>query len=345
MVHPAMLYEKLDKGNVHCFLCAHQCRIAPSKYGVCGVRQNLHGDLYTYAYGRVVAGNIDPVEKKPLFHLLPGSKAFSVATVGCNFACGFCQNWRISQAREASQFDPGSQAMTPEEIVEHAKLSGCQSIAYTYTEPTIFFEYAFETAKLARQEGIYNIFVTNGFMTPEALTMIHPYLDAANVDLKSFSDTTYRTVCKGRLQPVLDTIRRLHDLNIWAEVTTLVVPGQNDSPEELEKIASFIATVGVEIPWHVSRFHPDYRYLNVGATPVEKLREAAAIGKKAGLRYVYRGNVDEEENTYCHVCDELLIRRCIYRVLENRLDKNRCPRCDTVLDGLILAGHPGYLAI
>jgi pyruvate formate lyase activating enzyme len=344
MVHPAMLYEKLAQGNVHCFLCAHQCRIAPSHYGVCGMRQNMNGELYTYAYGKVVARSVDPVEKKPLFHVLPGSRAFSVATVGCNFACDFCQNWQISQAREAERLGVSGEAMTPEEIVDHARLAGCQSIAYTYTEPTIFFEYAYAAARLAREAGLYNLFVTNGFMTKEALETIHPWLDAANVDLKSFDDATYRRLCHGRLAPVLDTIRRMHELNIWVEVTTLVIPGQNDSPAELKKIAAFIAGVGPEIPWHVSRFHPAYRYQAGGATPAATLRMACDIGRQAGLRYVYPGNLDEEENTYCHVCNELLLRRYLYEVLENRLHGNRCPRCDTVLDGLILAGHPSYLA-
>jgi pyruvate formate lyase activating enzyme len=344
MIKPAMLYEKTGENNVHCFLCSHHCRIAPSKYGVCGVRQNLNGELFTFAYGRTVAANVDPIEKKPLFHVLPGSRSYSMATVGCNFQCGFCQNWQISQAREASQFEIGVRNMDPEEIVRQAKVHGCKSISYTYTEPTIFFEYAYDTARIAEEAGLYNIFVTNGFMTAEALAAIQPYLDAANVDLKSFNDETYRTVCKGRLQPVLDTIRGMHDANIWVEVTTLVVPQQNDSPEELRQIASFVAGVGKEIPWHVSMFHPDYHVTDRGPTPIEKLKEAYMIGKAAGLRYVYMGNVDEEENTYCHVCNELLIRRFMYRILEDRLIHDcRCPRCHTILDGKLHLGHPSYI--
>lgn len=343
MIKEAMLYEKTGDQNVHCFLCAHQCRIAPSKYGFCSVRQNLHGELYTYAYGRIVARGVDPIEKKPLFHMLPGSRAFSIATIGCNFRCEFCQNWQISQAREATQFEIGSQNMEPVSIVRQAELNGCQSIAYTYTEPTIFFEYAFDTAKIAKGKNLYNIFVTNGYMTKEALAAIHPYLDAANVDLKSFNDTTYRRVCKGTLQPVLDTIGRMRDAGIWVEVTTLVVPDMNDSPQELRQIASFIAGVGKEIPWHVSVFHPDYHMIDRGHTPAAKLQEAYEIGKAEGLRYVYKGNVDEETNTYCHVCNELLISRFVYRILENRLNGNRCPRCNTVLDGILLAGHPAYV--
>ena len=348
IVKEALLYKKLPENKVSCFLCAHRCIISEGKFGICRARQNKGGELYTYAYGGVVAANIDPIEKKPLFHLLPGSKSFSVAASGCNFHCGFCQNWQISQKKEvawaigspttalwpADKLGEPSIPMFPEEIVKGALKYKCRSISYTYTEPTIFFEYAYESARLAKENGLLNIFVTNGYMTKEALEMIKPYLDAANVDLKFFTDEGYRRVCGGSLQPVLDTISLMRKLGIWVEVTTLIVPGENDSAEELKGIASFLAGVGKEIPWHISRFHPDYKMMDKDSTPLSKLKEAEAIGKSAGLRYVYIGNVLEEEKTCCHKCQKSLISRMGFEVIENNLKSGACPSCGAVLDGI-----------
>jgi pyruvate formate lyase activating enzyme len=230
--------------------------------------------LYTHAYGELVAQNIDPIEKKPLYHFFPGSRSFSIAAIGCNFQCGFCQNWQISQAKEADGLGLRPQEVTPEEVVKQAKRSASTSIAYTYTEPTIFFEYAFETGQLAKKEGLYNVFVTNGYMTEEMIQMIHPSLDAANIDLKSFSDDYYRKVCKGRLAPVLKSIELMKKLNIWIEVTTLVLPGQNDSEEELRKIAKFLAALDLSIPWHISRFYPQYKMEDAESTPIRALNRA-----------------------------------------------------------------------
>lgn len=334
MLKEAILYNKAENLRTDCFLCNHYCKIQEGKYGVCGVRQNIKGILYTDVYGEVIALHVDPIEKKPLFHFFPGSKAFSIATVGCNFRCGFCQNWQISQKKEADRLGLRPEKVSPEEIVEQAIKYNCKSISYTYTEPTIFFEYAYDIAKIAKERGLYNNFVTNGYMTKDALGVIRPYLDAANVDLKFFNDENYRKVCGAKLEPVLETIRFMRELKIWVEVTTLVVPGQNDSTKELKEIAAFLADTDKEIPWHISRFHPDYQMADLEATPLTKLKEAYRIGKDAGLRYVYIGNVLEEEKTFCYNCDTELISRLGFEVLRNNIKKSKCPKCGSVIDGV-----------
>lgn len=336
MLKEALLYKKLPDKKVSCFLCSHRCIISNGKFGICQVRQNKGGELYTYAYGKLAAVNIDPIEKKPIFHILPGSQSFSIAAVGCNFHCGFCQNWQISQKQEADKLDLSSLPMSIDEVVERALRYKCKSISYTYTEPTIFFEYALEIAMLAKEKGLYNIFVTNGYMTKEALEMLRPYLDGANVDLKFFNDESYRQTCGGRLEPVLESISLMRKMNIWVEVTTLVVPGKNDSTVELKGIASFLAGIGKEIPWHISRFHPDYKITDLEATPLATLKKASGIGKDAGLRYVYIGNVAEEEKTHCYNCSKALISRLGFEVIENKLKNGRCPDCNTPLDGIAL---------
>ncbi len=336
MIKEAMLYEKLSGGNVRCHLCGHKCKIAPTKRGICGVRENREGILYALTYGMVAAENVDPIEKKPLFHVYPGSKSFSVSTVGCNFSCTFCQNSDISQMpRETGEIS--GRKVTPDEIVESAVTTGSATIAYTYTEPTVFFEFAYDIGRIAHDRGIKNVFVTNGFMTVEAIDKISPYLDAANVDLKSFSDVFYRKTCGGRLTPVLNSIRKMKDLGIWVEVTTLVIPTLNDSDEELRRIAEFILSVGAEVPWHISRFYPTYKMVNLPPTPVETIHRAAEIGKESGLRYVYSGNVpgDVGENTYCHNCGNLLISRYGFYVNSINLQESRCPKCNTPLDGIL----------
>lgn len=335
MIREAMLWRLHEEGKVECALCAHRCLIAAAKFGVCGVRENLQDKLVTHVYGEVIAAHIDPIEKKPLYHFLPGTTSFSIATMGCNFRCPFCQNWQISQAGKKDKGFGGGQALSPEEIVRAAKKGGCRSISYTYTEPTIFFEYAYDTARLAREAGLANVFVTNGYMTAEALRTIQPYLDAANVDLKAFRDETYKKVCGARLEPVLDSIRLMRGLGIWLEVTTLVVPGMNDGDEELAAIARFIASVSPEIPWHISRFHPDYKYTQAPATPVETLRKAAALAKEAGLKFIYIGNVwGESEATFCPQCGKVLIRRSGFSVEENRTRGGKCPSCGSPVAGV-----------
>ena len=334
MIREAMLWSPGEGGKVECRLCAHRCIISPGKQGICGVRENRDGGLRTLVYGEVVAAHVDPIEKKPLYHFFPGSTALSVATAGCNFRCGFCQNWQISQAPRRKGGGLTGEPFAPEDIVRAALDQGCRSISYTYTEPTIFFEYAFDTAKLAREAGLANNFVTNGYMTAEALESIRPYLDAANVDLKVFADETYKKVCGARLEPVLETIRRMRALGVWVEVTTLVVPGLNDGEGELAAIARFIASVDQEIPWHISRFHPDYEYTDAPPTPIATLRAAASVGKKEGLRHIYIGNVPgESEDTLCRTCGFVLIRRRGFSVAGNALRDSRCPSCGTALAG------------
>ena len=339
----AMLYEKLDGQRVRCHLCAHRCVIAPGRKGVCLVRENRDGTLYTLVYGLPLSQAVDPIEKKPLFHFYPGSTAFSIATVGCNFRCRFCQNWDISQMpRERGQI-MGRQA-APEEVVRAAARYGSRSIAYTYTEPTIFFEYSYDIARLAHAQGIASVYVTNGYMTREMLELFQgvtadhePWLDAANVDLKAFRDETYKQVCGARLQPVLDSLKAMKELGVWVEVTTLVVPGMNDSEEELRDIARFLADeLGVETPWHVSRFHPDYQMRDRGPTPVATLRRAYELGREAGLRYVYVGNLPGAhlEDTLCPNCGQVVIGRWGFRVTAQHTRQGRCAYCGTPIDGV-----------
>lgn len=335
MLKEAVLYEKGEDRRVHCFLCSHHCTISTGKYGICGVRENQGGILYTHAYGELISENVDPIEKKPLYHFLPGSTSFSIAAIGCNFQCGFCQNWQISQVKEAKDLGLRSHEAKPEEIVRRAERTGSKSISYTYTEPTIFFEYAHEIAQRAKERGLLNVFVTNGFMTGEMIEMIHPYLDAANIDLKSFREDFYREVCKGRLRPVLENIERMKKLGIWIEVTTLVVPGQNDSADELRQIAAFLARIDKAIPWHISRFRPQYRMDDLEDTPLPVLKRAYEIGKEEGLRYVYLGNVWENgNNTYCYQCGAPLVERSGFSVKEFRIRNSRCPSCDSMIDGV-----------
>ena len=335
MKKEASLYEKLENKLVHCFLCSHHCKIAPQKFGFCGVRQNIDGILYTQVYGRPCTLHVDPIEKKPLYHFLPGSTSFSIATIGCNFHCGFCQNWEISQAKIGKQAELGREEVSPDEIVKHTLKNKCASISYTYTEPTIFFEYAYDTAKLAKEKGLYNNFVTNGYMTKECLEMAKGYLDAANVDLKFFKDSSYKKICAGSLEPVLDSIRLMHELGIWVEITTLVVTGENDSQEELSDIAKFIASVDKNIPWHISRFHPDYKFNDRCATPEATLKKAQDLGYQAGLTYIYVGNVIGFGNdTHCPNCKKLLIKREVFSVLEYNIKAGKCSFCNAVIPGV-----------
>jgi len=336
----ALLYETLTDKCVQCQLCAHRCTIAEGKSGLCHVRENRAGTLYTLVYGNVIARHADPVEKKPLSHFYPGSSIYSVATPGCNFRCKWCQNWEISQMPRERNLIPDTK-MSPEETVEAAKGLDCAGIAYTYTEPTIFFEYAYETAKLARDRGLKNVFVTNGYMTDEALRMVSPSLDAANVDLKAFTDTFYKKQCGAKLEPVKNTLRLMKQLGILVEVTTLLIPGLNDDENELKALAGFVVNeLGAETPWHISRFHPTYRLIDRPPTPLKTLKQAARIGRQAGLRYVYLGNVPGEdyENTYCHNCGELLIRRYGFHIDQNRIRDDGCPQCRTPVYGIGMSG-------
>jgi pyruvate formate lyase activating enzyme len=333
----ALLYEKLDSKVVRCKLCSHRCRIDNQKFGFCGVRENVDGLLYTHAYGNVAAACADPIEKKPLYHFLPGTNSFSISTIGCNFRCGFCQNWEISQKSFKSGVDLDEEEFLPSDIVDEALRSDCKSISYTYTEPTIFFEYAYETAKLAKERGLANIFVTNGYMTSECLDMLDGYLDAANVDLKFFNEDAYRRVCAGSLKPVLDSIRKMKDMGVWVEVTTLMIPGENDSRQELSAIAEFIASVDKNMPWHISRFHPDYKFKDYSVTPEKALKEAQNIALQSGLNFVYVGNVSGWGNdTFCPDCKKKLIGRQVFNIMEYHIKEGKCLYCRNNIPGIFL---------
>jgi pyruvate formate lyase activating enzyme len=365
----AAFYETLPDGRAHCTLCPHSCRITDGYRGACGVRINHRGKLFTLVYNRVACRQVDPIEKKPLFHFLPGTSAFSIATVGCCLQCPFCQNWELSQwprerverrvewtcAREPASVCaalaaledqvPGDVA-TPAEIVAAAKLWGAGSIAYTFSEPTVFFELAYDTAALARAQGLKNVFVTSGFIEEGPLRRIAPLLDAANVDLKFFRPESYARLSKARLEPVLDAIRLYHALGVWIEVTTLLVPGLNDSDDEIAHIAAFVRSVSPDVPWHVSRFHSAYRMTNTVPTPVATVRRARQIGLDAGLRYVYMGNMpgDEGGDTCCPGCGSRLIVRSGMHVRWNRVHQGACPRCGTAIAGVRMdGGHEARL--
>jgi pyruvate formate lyase activating enzyme len=301
--------------------------------GLCEVRENRQGKLYSLVYGKLISRAIDPVEKKPLYHFMPGTITYSIATAGCNFFCDFCQNWQISQMTHESGAIYGEDA-TPEEIATDARNRGCRSIAYTYTEPTIFFEFAYDTSRIAREMGLKNIFVTNGYQTPETIEKMAGVIDAANVDLKAFNDDFYKERCRARLAPVLKAIKLMHERGIFLEITTLIVPGENDDRDELRRLAEFIASVSPDIPWHVSRFHPQYKQADKEWTPSETVFAALEMGKEAGLKYLYAGNLPagRYENTYCPSCGELVIERSGFASRSSGLTGNRCAACDHELN-------------
>lgn len=337
----AILYEKLENNKVRCIACSHQCLINDEKTGICGIRQNKDGDLYLLVYGKAISVNIDPVEKKPLFHFLPGQKAFSLGTIGCNFGCDFCQNWEISQLpktidkiRETS-YEMQHENWLPKTIVKNCQDSKIPMIAYTYNEPTIWAEYAFDTMKLAKGQGIKNVWVSNGFMSNKTLEFISPYLDAINIDLKSFSDDFYKKICKARLEPIKENIKKIWQKGIWTEVTTLIISELNDSEKELKQMAEFLKDISVDIPWHISAFYPSYKMLDIAPTPQETLIKAYKIGKDAGLKYVYTGNIpdSEFESTLCPNCNFLIIKRLGMETLENKLKNGKCPKCGEKIAG------------
>ncbi len=334
----AYLYRKLKKDYVQCLECEHYCAIPPGGKGRCGVKRNIGGKLMLVVYGRPVAVHVDPVEKKPLFHFLPGGSVFSIGTFGCNFTCKFCQNWEISQVRDFDdQRDYIGEDWPPEKIVDYCRRRSIPMIAYTYNEPIVFFEYAYDTAKLAHQYGIRNIFVSSGFETEQAIDMIEPYLDAANIDLKSFSDRFYREISGARLKPVLRNIEYMvKKTRIWVEVTTLFIPGLNDSPEEMRDIAQFLVGISPDLPWHVSAFYPTYLMTDRPPTPPETLLRAYEIGKEAGLHYVYVGNIlsPEHEATYCPHCGAPVIKRFGYHTQVLWREPGVCPVCGHRLAGV-----------
>lgn len=338
---PTILATSSPDGSVRCGVCAHRCLVRPGRRGICGVRENHDGQLVSLAYGAVVAIGLDPIEKKPLFHVAPGSTAYSIATAGCPFHCTFCQNWEIAQGPRLG-LDLPTRPLAPDRVVAEATLQGAESIAYTYVEPTVFLEYALDTARLAHAAGLRNLFITDGYATPEAVDLLAQDLDAANVDLKSFDDAFYRKVCGARLAPVLESIVAMHRAGIWLELTTMIIPGRNDDEGQLRALTGWIVeTLGPETPWHVSRFFPAYRMLDVPPTPLATLRHAADLGREAGLAHVYVGNAPELglEDTHCVGCGRPLIERRAYRVRAYLTADGRCPDCGRTLAGRDL-GYP-----
>lgn len=330
----ALFYEKLEESKVKCNLCNQRCIITEGSRGICGVRENIEGVLYSLVYGKIIAYHIDPIEKKPLFHFFPGSASYSIATVGCNFKCLHCQNFSISQYPRQYKDIPGED-FTPEDVIGEARASGCKSISYTYTEPTIFLEFAYDCMILAHKEGIKNVFVSNGYITEQALRFIAPYLDGINVDLKG-DDDFYKKICGAKLKPVLDNIRLLRQLGVWVEITTLVIPELNDSEDFLRETAKFIVSVDPAIPWHVTQFYPTYQLVNKRRTPVETLRKAREIGLMEGLKFVYTGNVPGEggENTYCPNCKNLVIERFGYFINKINIKNSQCTNCGNLIEGV-----------
>lgn len=325
-----------EKKTVQCLLCAHQCKIKENSRGICQVRENRAGTLNSLVYGRLVSENVDPIEKKPLFHMLPGTLSYSIATVGCNFRCLHCQNYNISQYPRMHGGEVPGTSRSPEQVVTAARQHGCHSISYTYIEPTVFFEFAYETAVLAREVGIRNVFVSNGYTSPEATRKIAPYLDANNIDLKAFTDKFYHEVCGAKLAPVLETICLMRELCVWVEVTTLIIPGWNDSDRELRDIANFIKQVDPDMPWHVSRFHPAYKMTDRPATPVTTIYRARDIGLAAGLKYVYVGNMAAGmgEDTVCPTCGKAVIHRQGFQVISQNLKGAACGHCHGPIAGI-----------
>lgn len=340
----ALFYDREADRKVRCRLCRFHCLIADGARGMCAVRENRGGTLYSLVYGKICSEHVDPIEKKPLFHVMPGSNTYSIATPGCNFHCLHCQNYIISQLDQNISLrgtilnqQLRSTVINPLDIVQRALDNNCRSISYTYTEPTIFFEFACETARLAAEAGLKNIFVTNGYISTEALSAVAPFLDAANIDLKGFSDAFYHDIVHAKLSEVLSSIIEYRKLGIWLEITTLVIPGLNDSDAVLRGMADFIANnLGVDTPWHVSAFYPTYKLTDRPRTPATTLKNARDIGIAAGLRYVYEGNVPGAggENTCCPACSAILIKRFGYTIQTNRIIEDSCPDCGCVIAGI-----------
>lgn len=339
---PSILAAPQADGSIRCGVCAHRCLVRPGRRGICGVRENRDGLLLALAYGAVAAVALDPIEKKPLYHVDPGTVAYSIATTGCPFHCTFCQNWELSQAPRLGLAIPHAQ-MAPDTVVAEARRAGARSIAYTYIEPTVFLEYALDIGRLARSVGLRNLFITDGYATPEAVRLLGAVMDAANIDLKSFDDAFYRRLCGARLDHVLTAIEAYRDAGIWIELTTLLIPGHNDGDAELRALAGWIVrTLGPSTPWHLSRFHPAYRMTDVPPTPAATLLRATAIGRDAGLHFVYVGNAPELSmaHTRCPGCGHVVIERDGFSARSHLLPGGRCPGCDRVLEGRWPAAGP-----
>ncbi len=332
--HEAAHWEALADSRVQCRLCPRQCQIADVERGYCGVRENHGGRLQTLVYGALCSANVDPIEKKPLFHYLPGTTAFSVATAGCNMECKFCQNWQISQFRP-EQVE--SVDVPPDKLVAACKTRGVPTIAYTYSEPVIFYEYMHDSAAAARQAGIGSVMISNGYIREEPMRRLCRHLTAVKIDFKAYSDRFYTDWCAGELKPVVATLKTLKDVGIWFELVILIIPTLNDSPDETRAMSRWVLEhLGPDVPMHFTRFRPTYRVTHLPATPIATLDRCRRIALDAGVRYVYAGNVPTHpgENTSCHGCHELVIKRVGFRIAENRLKDGRCPKCGARIPGV-----------
>ena len=333
-VREALFYRRLKELKVQCALCPNFCVLRDGERGRCKVRVNVGGTLRTLVYGRIVSAAVDPIEKKPLFHVLPASRAMSIATAGCNLGCVFCQNWQISQMYPENV---PHRKVTPEWVVESAVQSRCDTIAYTYNEPSVFYEFMVDTATLAHAKGIRNVWITCGYINPEPLRKLCKVIDAANVDLKGFTDVFYKRYLAAKLAPVLSTLKVLKEEGVWFEITNLIIPDVNDEPGQIREMCKWIvANVGPDVPVHFSRFHPDYKLRNKPSTPLATLDMAARVAREVGVRYVYVGNVRRSDsgNTYCPQCRRLLIERRAYWVVQNNIREGKCPGCGAKIAGI-----------
>lgn len=327
----ALYYESTPKG-CRCLLCPNECIVRENSAGICQTRVTIENKLYTIAYGNPCAVHIDPIEKKPLYHFLPGSNSYSIATAGCNLSCLNCQNWTISQA---SPKDTRNYDLMPEKVVNEALKNSCKSISYTYSEPIVFYEYTLDTAIIAKNKGIKNVLVSAGYINKEPLKKLAGVIDAANIDLKSFDDEIYRKLNGGRLQPILNTLITLKEMNVWLEITNLIIPQWTDNLDMIRKMCKWLYQNGFSnTPLHFSRFFPQYKLTNLPPTPLTTLKKAKEIALEEGLKYVYIGNViEEDQNTYCHNCKKLIIERKGYSILKTNLDNNKCKYCKTIIPG------------
>lgn len=329
----ALFWEKEDK-KVHCLLCPKNCKITEGKRGFCKVRKNVDGILYSLVYGKPCSIAVDPIEKKPLFHFIPSSLVYSVGTAGCNLSCKFCQNYQISQSNPE---DIPCKDMSPEDIVNDAIQQNCKAIAYTYNEPTIFFEYALDIAKLARKKGLKNIMVTNGYINEKPLKQLYKYIDAVNVDLKAFTERFYKDMTLAGLKPVLKTLKLLNKMNVWIEITNLIIPTLNDNEKEIKNMCEWIVkNLGKDVPLHFSAFYPCYKLLDIKPTPIKTLEKAHKIAKEAGLNYVYVGNVESDlQNTFCDKCNNIVIERTrSFDVNKINIKEGKCTFCSHLIKGV-----------
>ncbi len=333
-VREAKYYKKLDEGRVECQICPRECKVAPKERGYCGVRENIDGVYTTLVYGRACSVNVDPIEKKPLFHFLPGAKALSIATAGCNIECKFCQNWEISQFRPEQVRDID---LPPEMVVKKARENGIESIAFTYTEPVVFYEYMRDTAELAKQHGVKSVMISNGYIQSKPMAELCEHLSAVKIDLKAFTEKFYRETCSGELEPVLKTLKLLKEKGMWFELVVLIIPTLNDSDKEVSSMCSWVQSeLGPDVPIHFSRFYPTYKIKNLPPTPVSTLERAREIAMTAGLNYTYVGNVPrhEGESTYCPRCGKVVVKRIGYHIPGVWIKDGKCASCDTPIAGI-----------